>query len=426
VAALGEHAGVLGRVSGGNILECFASVADPRDRRGIRHRLPTILGLCVAAVLSGSKTLVDITDWIKVASQQVLAAFDARRDRDGVYHPPSRDTVTRLFAALGAQGLADGVGAWLAGEARLGPVAFPVAGPVLLPGVGFDGKAMRGAIGEDGQIPYLLAAATHGTGSVVIAERLVGAKSNEVPSVEPLLRQIGPALAGCVLTMDALHTVRSHAELIVGELTAHYVMTVKENTPNLFNRIDAIDWAVVPVAHTTTEVGHGRQEKRTIQVVDAPEDLGFPHAAQVFLIERYITRTVRRRVKDKGKGERKYKKVRVKSAVAVLGVTSLGSREAAPEHLATYVRGHWSIENKIHWVRDVTFNEDASQIKTGSRPRVMATLRNLVIGLIRQAGHTKIAATIRHIRNNPHLLLPILGLSQPQNTPSDQHKRLCA
>ena len=156
--------------------------------------------------------------------------------------------------------------------------------------------------------------------------------------------------------------------------------------------------------------------------MNAPEDLGFPHAAQVFLIERYTTRTIRRRVK----GSHKYRKVKVKSAVAVLGVTSLPATEATPERLATYVRGHWSIENKIHWVRDVTFGEDASHVRTGSRPRVMATLRNLAIGLIRQAGHTKIAATLRQIRNYPHLLLPILGLSEPQNTGPDQHKRLCA
>jgi len=82
------------------------------------------------------------------------------------------------------------------------------------------------------------------------------------------------------------------------------------------------------------------------------------------------------------------------------------------------VRGHWSIENKIHWVRDVTFREDGSQVKTGSRPRIMATLRNLVIGLIRQAGHTRIAATIRKIKNNPPLLLTILGLHPSrQNAP---------
>jgi hypothetical protein len=112
--------------------------------------------------------------------------------------------------------------------------------------------------------------------------------------------------------------------------------------------------------------------------------------------------------------------VQVKTAVAVLGVTSLHSREAAPEHLATYVRGQWSIENRLHWVRDVTFREDASQVKTGPRPRprIMATLRNLVIGLIRQAGYTKIAATIRKIKNSPPLLLTILGLhTSPQNSP---------
>jgi len=369
------------------------------------------LGLCLGAVLCGQKTLVEITEWISAAGQEVLAGLGVRQNRDGVCVPPHPDTVTRLFAALGAQRLADAVGAWLALKIQLGPVAFPVAGPVLLPAVAVDGKAMRGAIGADGQVPCLLAAATHGD-SVVIAERLVGAKSNEVPSVQPLLRQVGPALAGCVLTMDALHTVRAHAHFIVEELGAHYVMTAKENTPNLFDRLNALDWAAVPVAHTATDVGHSRREKRTIQVMDAPEDLGFPHAAQVFLIERYTTRTVRRR--GKGKGERKYKKVRVTAAVAVLGVTSLSAREAAPVHIAAYVRGHWSIENKIHWVRDVTFSEDASQIRTGSRPRVMATLRNLAIGLIRQAGHTKIAATLRRIRNNPHLLLPILGLPNPK------------
>ena len=120
VAVLAERAAVLGRLGGGNVLECFAQVPDPRDRRGIRHRLPTILGLATAAMLSGQKTLVEITDWIGVADQQVLAAMGARRDRQGVCYPPCADTVTRLFAALGAQGLADGVGAWLAGRAGLG------------------------------------------------------------------------------------------------------------------------------------------------------------------------------------------------------------------------------------------------------------------------------------------------------------------
>jgi hypothetical protein len=77
---------------------------------------------------------------------------------------------------------------------------------------------------------------------------------------------------------------------------------------------------------------------------------------------------------------------------------------------------HWSIENKIHWVRDVTFREDASQVRKGLKFRIMATLRNLTIGLLRQAGYTRIAATIRKIHNDPHLLLTILGLRQHPET----------
>ena len=411
VAVLVGRAAALHQASGGRLLECFAGVPDPRDRRGIRHTLPTILGLCTAAVLSGAVALTEITTWVAAAPADLLAAMGCWRDRRGCPRPPHPDTIERVFDALGAQGLADQLGAFLAARAGVSPVGAPIGGPVLLPAIAVDGKAMRGAVGDDGLIPYLLAAATH-QNTTVIAERLVGAKTNEVPEFQPLLA--GLPAGGWVFTMDAGHTVRSHATFITEQLLAHYVMIVKENTPGLFARLDALDWAAVPVAHTTTDTGHGRRERRTIRVLPAPPDLGFPHAAQVFLIERYTTRTVRKRTKR----SRKYRKVQVHTAVAVLGVTSLSDREAAPVHLATYVRCHWAIENKIHWVRDVTFREDASRVRTGSRPRVMATIRNLVIGLIRQAGYTKIAATIRRIRNDPRLLFRLLGLpASPKNAP---------
>ncbi len=182
-------------------------------------------------------------------------------------------------------------------------------------------------------------------------------------------------------------------------------MTVKTNTPKLFAALDALDWAAVPIGHQTTQTGHGRSERRTVRAMDAPDHVRslFPHARQVFLIERYVTRKVRKRRKN----SRRYTTTLVKTAVAALRITSLSAREAAPEHLASYVRGHWSIENKIHWVRDVVYREDLSRVRTASRPRIMVTLRNMAIGLIRQAGHTKIAATIRKIKTDPHLLLTI-------------------
>jgi predicted transposase YbfD/YdcC len=418
VEVLVGQAGALNMMLAGagadGLLECFAAIDDPRDRRGIRHSLASILGLCTAAVTAGQLLLEDITAWITAADPRVLAAFACRRDAEGGFTPPHPDTVERVFALLGAQHLADGVGAWLATRAGVGPVAAPIAGPGWLPAIAVDGKAVRGAIDADGQVPYLLAAATHEE-SVVLAERLIGAKTNEVPEFAPLLRGLAQrvgGVGGCVFTMDAAHTVRSHARLITSELLAHYVMIVKQNTPKLYDKIDALDWANAPIADETLDIGHGRRDKRTIRVLDAPADLGFPGAAQVFLVERYTTRTVRKRAK----GSRRYKKVQIRGAVAVLGVTSLSAREAAPEHLAGYVRRHWSIENKIHWVRDVTLREDASQVRKGLKFRIMATLRNLAIGLIRQAGYTRIAATIRKIRNDPLLLLTLLGLRQRPET----------
>lgn len=416
VEVLVEQAAVLAQAGAGGLLGCFAAIDDPRDRRGIRHSLPTILGLCTAAATSGQVLLADITAWISAANQEVLAAFGCRRDTTGRFTPPHPDTVDRLLALLKAQQVADEAGTWLAERAGVGPVGAPIAGPGWLPAIAVDGKAVRGAVDQDGQVPYLLAAATHDR-SVVLAERLIGAKTNEVPEFAPLLRGLAKRIggvSGCVFTMDAAHTVRSHATLITSQLYAHYVMIVKQNTKKLHDTIDALDWANAPIAHETLDVGHGRRDKRTIRVLDAPEDLGFPGAAQVFLIERYTTRTIRKRPK----GSRRYKKMQVRSAVAVLGVTSLSAREAAPEHLAGYVRGQWTIENKIHWVRDVTFREDASQVRKGLRFRVMATLRNLTIGLLRQAGYTRIAATLRKIRNDPLLLLTILGLQQRPETRS--------
>ncbi len=410
LAELAAHAVSLHAASGGDLAGCFASVPDPRARRGIRHRLATILAMCTAAVLCGATSLEDITAWIGGADPRVLAALGCRRNALGILTPPHPDTVARVFAELGAQGLADHAGVFLARRAGLAPVVFPIAAPGALPAIAVDGKAVRGAVGADGMIPYLLAAATH-TDSAVIAERLIGPKTNEVPEFAPLLRELNRrvALAGHVITVDAGHTVRAHARFVCEELGAHFVMTVKANTPTLFAALDALDWADVPIAHQATETGHGRRERRTIQVLDTPDHIAslFPHVAQVFLLERYVTRKVRTRRRN----SRRHTTKTITTAVAALCITSLSAREAAPEHLAGYVRGHWSIENKIHWVRDVTWREDASRVRTASRPRIMVTLRNLALGLIRQAGHTKIAATLRKIKHDPHLLLTILGLN---------------
>jgi predicted transposase YbfD/YdcC len=223
-----------------------------------------------------------------------------------------------------------------------------------------------------------------------VAQVHVADKTSEIVWFVPLLDRID--LAGMTVTADALHTVQDHARYLAGP-DADYVFIVKKNQHRLYNLLDALPWHTTP-AHTTTNTGHGRHERRTIQVLPAPENVGFPHATQVFLIKRYITDTATGKT----------------SAVAVLGATSLTTHQTDPARLARLIRQHWGIENRLHYVRDVTYREDTSRVRTGNAPHVMASLRNLAINAFRHAGHTNIAAALRAITRNPTRPLTLLGI----------------
>jgi predicted transposase YbfD/YdcC len=132
--------------------------------------------------------------------------------------------------------------------------------------------------------------------------------------------------------------------------------------------------------HVTVEKGHGRIEERTIKVLSIePGQVDFPFASQIFQIERKFTATA------KGKS----------SCEVVCGITSLTEKKATPARLLEFNRGQWTIENKVHYVRDVTMAEDQSRIRKGQSPRVMATLRNLTLNLLRLAGITNISETLQ-------------------------------
>jgi hypothetical protein len=169
------------------------------------------------------------------------------------------------------------------------------------------------------------------------------------------------------------------------------VFIVKENQHRLYDLLDGLDWDHAPT-HATLDIGHGRRERRTIQVLPTPKHVGSPDAAQAFLVERYITNQITGKI----------------SAVAVLGVTSL-TDHTDPTQLAGMVRGHWEIENRLHWVRDVTYSEDASQVRTGTAPRVMTSLRNLANSALHLAGHANIAAALRHTARDLNRPLQLLG-----------------
>ena len=212
------------------------------------------------------------------------------------------------------------------------------------------------------------------------------AKPNEIPAVRELLRAF-TSLAGAVITIDALHTQHDTAQVILAR-QADYVMTAKANTPTLYRQLKKLPWAAVPSVSSVT-TGHGRRGRRTIKAALAPAWIEFHGAAQVAQLRRTVAR-------PKGK----------KTTGVVYLITS--DRDADPVTLATWVRGHWHIENKLHWVRDVTYQEDKSLVRTGNAPRVMASLRSLAISLLRRDGHANIAAANRHHARDPQRTLKLL------------------
>jgi predicted transposase YbfD/YdcC len=400
-----RRAAELREASGGSVPDCFAAIPDPRDPRGRRHSLPCVLALVVMAMLHGKTKLAGITAWIEHAGQGMLAAAGARTRPDGTRVAPCGKTVTRLLGLAGAQALAGAAARYLAAALPAAPVTYPAAGPALQPQLSCDGKEARGAARPDGTSLFLLSAATRG---IVVAEREIPAKTNEIPEIGPMLRELNGRLplAGWVLTADALHTQRGFAALACEELLAHYVLAVKGNQAGLYAALQQLTWAGAR-RHVTRDKGHGRLETRRHLVMDAPESVKalFPHAAQV-------ARVIRARTVTSWKHDGK-KRTRVTEthAETVYVITSLSAREAAPGHVAAYARDHWGIENEVHYVRDVTFREDASKVRAGSRPRAMATLRNLIMGLIRQSGRDDIAATIRDAEHDKDLLLALLRLT---------------
>jgi len=224
---------------------------------------------------------------------------------------------------------------------------------------------------------HLLAALDHVHG-VVLGQVDVAAKTNEIPMFATLLDRID--LRGAIVTADAMHAQRGHAEYLVDQRAAHFVLTVKRNQPHLYARLAALPWREVPVGHDTRASGHGRAEWRTLKITAVTAGLGFPHAAQAIQI-------VRRR--------RRLNSTRW-STETVYAITSLSATQTSPDELADALRGHWSIEDRLHWVRDVTFGEDLSQVRTGNGPRVMASLRNLAITILRLTQTANIAAALRH------------------------------
>jgi predicted transposase YbfD/YdcC len=389
-----------------SLVDRLRQVRDRRRLRGRRHPLLAILVLTACATLVvGNDCVTAIWQWAAGAPQDVLHRLGARFDPWlGRYTVPSERTFRRVLAGLDGDAL-DAATCGYAADVLRGGAPTPVIAatdgvpvereqrraatravthPVpagLLPAVAVDGKLLRGSRSRTGQV-FLVAAIAHHR-AVVLGQRQVPDKRGENTVVDDLLTPLD--VAGMMITLDALHTTKKTARLITGPLNAHYMLILKGNQPLTYQAAQALlcgtDTKFADHTDVDDDRGHGRTERRSLRVAPCDDRL-FPSARQVFRLRR-----------DTGglDGVRTSKEV-------IHGIVSVGADLASPEHLNAYARGHWTVENRLHWIRDVTFHEDDSQLRTGTAPRAMATFRNLALNAFRLAGRANIA----HARRDLH------------------------
>jgi predicted transposase YbfD/YdcC len=386
-----------------DLFAAFARVPDPRRRHGRRFPLAAILALAVAALLSNHLSILAIAQWGKRQSPAVLAALGFP---DGV--TPHQTTLQRLFRNLDPLPLASALTDCFV------PPRSPESDPRGSVGIAFDGKAQRGrlACADHPEYPvHMLSAVLHDLGIVLAQAPLdhTGEKAEaELTAAPALVARLD--WTGGVLTGDALYC---HAGLCetVRDAGGDYLLIVKENQVTLLRAITtlfasradaALRAASLPPLDmreaTTVDKGHGRLEVRQLVTSTALNDyLGWPGLAQVFVVERTWWE----------RGERK-------TAVRH-GITSLPPAVADAQRLLVLVRGHWQIENGLHYVKDVTLGEDRSLIRKGHGPSNMAILRDTVVSLLHRAGWRTIAERLRHYSGDVHAALTLLGIHLREN-----------
>ncbi len=360
------------------LVEILAEIPDFRKDKGKRHPLPAILALACVAMMCGAKGYCAIAEWGRNYGKEISKSLGFTHEKT-----PCAATFCNIFRRLEIKLM----------ESILGQWADSISSAL---GIAIDGKTLHGSDKQGSGITHLLSAVTHGLG-FTLAQSSVDSKTNEIGEIGELLKNL--VLEGRIVTVDALLTQRKVSQDIV-DGGGDYVMTVKENQKALMDDVKTVfdgpcSNLLQKWSDKTTDIGHGRIEERILTSSDELKGYSdWPGLWQVFELTRTII------VKKTGEASKE----------TVYGITSLSPGEASPKVLLEIVRSHWHIENKVHWVRDVTFDEDMSQVRSGNTPQVMASLRNTVIGLMRHSGITNIAKACRKFSAQPRSALELIGI----------------
>ncbi len=372
-------------------------ISDPRSRRGRSYEWQYLLLLAASGVMAGQQSVRGMAQWMAEQGPSLLAALQPQRQRI-----PSVMTLHRLLTNVPIAELERRMSAYTTEvdqtDGEMGSIQTKQ--DEVLRGQSIDGKTLCGAT-QHGEVTHLVSVVRHESGTV-LAQAAVASKIDERKAATHLLDP--SRLPHSVTTTDALYTQVKQAEQILAG-GGHYLMVVKRNQPWLYQAIELAFAALPPInpteaafwqfqTHVTTDKAHGRLERRTLQSTTALNDyLGWPGVAQV------LCRTCQRTELKRGKTTTHVR----------LAVTSLPRSLVSLAQIELLWRRHWTIENQLHHVRDVSFGEDRCQVHTGTAPQALAALRNGILALFRAEGWPSPPTAFRHFSIDVQHALRLLG-----------------
>lgn len=363
----------------GSVYERLSNLTDVRQSRGKLYALETVLMLIVMAKLCGEDSPSGITDWAKNHQEQLVELLQLKRS-----NMPSHSTYRRMMAYVVYQEEIERLVRKYNQAGEHGQV------------YALDGKAVRGIRKKDEEGGEYLLSVYDVEQVKVMSQVEVGRKENEITKAPQALKSV--EISQKVVTGDALHTHKALSAQIV-EQGGDYVFPVKENQPMLYNNIQQLfapdipkpGFGKIPTDFLTTQKvnkGHGRIETRiltTSTMLNAYST--WPGLAQVYRLERQF---------QWWRSGRCYRT----SCKVEFGITSLSRTQATPAQLLNIRRTHWGIEIGLHYRRDVTFKEDATRMTVGHAGKIMASINNLIIALIRQAKFQNAAQARRYFASH--------------------------
>lgn len=366
------------------LTDFLAEIPEFRKAHGKRYALLALLLYVCVAMLCGRRSQAAIAEWGKDYGQPWLTHLGLRG------RSPSQPTIHRLFKGISREQVEHALCRWALSVLR------HLAPGQELEAIAIDGKTLRGSAKQGAAESHLLSALSQRL-NIVLGQVAVPDTTNETGVLDQLLDLIG--IAGYVTTTDALHTQRDIAQAIV-DGQGDYLQVVKENQLGLLEEIQTLFEQPQAVqetfheAHSTNLHGDRIEERHLVASAALVGYTDWPGLQQVMRLER---RTLN-------------KQKQILRHEIAYGVTSLSPQRASPNQLLKLWREHWHIENKLHYVRDVTFDEDRSQVRREHIPQVMAAFRNVTISLFRLLGWANIAAACRRFAAQPQLALAAVGV----------------